>query len=349
MKEERLMATAKKLPSGNYRARIFVGTDENGKRIYKSFTDPDKKRAEWLAAQYNLTRKEQSRNTMTVAEAIESYISNKTNVLSPSTIRAYRSMQKNDYAPIARKKLCELDNQTIQKFINDFAKNHTPKTVKNVYTLLVSSLKEAAPDMEITAKLPRKRNSSIEIPTESEVKALLQSISGNKELYVAVLLASVLGLRRGEICALEWSDLKGNMLSINKALAMTADNMWVVKTPKTESGKRVLPIPDWLKKEILSTKKSSAKDNRMIHMTPNSLTDAFIDARNALGFSFRLHDLRHYNASIMLAIGIPDKYAMQRMGHATPNMLKTVYQHVMENAKNEQDEKVNEYMKNTLI
>lgn len=343
------MATAKKLPSGNYRVRIFIGVDENGKHQYKSFTDPDKKRAEWLAAQYNLTRKEQTKNTTTVAEAIENYIVNKTNVLSPSTIRAYRSMQKNDYAPIARKKLCELDNQSIQRFINDFAKNHSPKTVKNVYTLLVSALKESDHDMEIMAKLPRKQNASIEIPTEAEVKALLQHITPNRELYAAVLLASVLGLRRGEICALEWSDLKGNMLSINKALAMTSDNMWVVKTPKTESGKRVLPIPDWLKKELLPAKKSDAKDNRIVHMTPNSLTDAFIDARNALGFSFRLHDLRHYNASIMLALGIPDKYAMQRMGHATPNMLKTVYQHVMENAKNEQDDKVNEYMKNTLI
>ena len=83
-------------------------------------------------------------------------------------------------------------------------------------------------------------------------------------------------------------------------------------------------------------------------MTPNSLTDAFIDARNAVGCSFRFHDLRHYNASVMLALGVPDKYAMQRMGHSTPNMLKTVYQHIMEKAQNEQDKKVNDYMSDLL-
>ena len=32
----------------------------------------------------------------------------------------------------------------------------------------------------------------------------------------------------------------------------------------------------------------------------------------------------------MLALGVPDFYAMQRMGHATPNMLKTIYQHIQD-------------------
>ena len=43
------MATAKKLPSGNWRVQVFVGVDENKKRIYKSFTAPTKKQAEYAA------------------------------------------------------------------------------------------------------------------------------------------------------------------------------------------------------------------------------------------------------------------------------------------------------------
>lgn len=39
--------------------------------------------------------------------------------------------------------------------------------------------------------------------------------------------------------------------------------------------------------------------------------------------------IRHYNASIMLALNIPDKYAMERMGYSTPATLKKVYQHTM--------------------
>ncbi len=42
---------------------------------------------------------------------------------------------------------------------------------------------------------------------------------------------------------------------------------------------------------------------------------------------FRFHDLRHFNASLMLSEGIPDKYAVERMGHSTTAILKSVYQH----------------------
>lgn len=46
------MAKAKKLPSGSWRAQVFVGLDENGKQIRKSFTAPTKKEAEFLAAEF---------------------------------------------------------------------------------------------------------------------------------------------------------------------------------------------------------------------------------------------------------------------------------------------------------
>ncbi|MEG1844557.1 MAG: site-specific integrase, partial [Clostridia bacterium] len=63
-----------------------------------------------------------------------------------------------------------------------------------------------------------------------------------------------------------------------------------------------------------------------------------------LGFKMRFHDLRHYNASVMQALGVPDKYAMERLGQATPNMLKTVYQHVMRDKRTEVSDTLNEYM-----
>ena len=60
----------------------------------------------------------------------------------------------------------------------------------------------------------------------------------------------------------------------------------------------------------------------------------------------RLHDLRHYNASIMLALGIPDKYAMEIMGHATNNMLKTVYQHTMDSKNDEIAQTLSDFFSN---
>jgi len=45
----------------------------------------------------------------------------------------------------------------------------------------------------------------------------------------------------------------------------------------------------------------------------------------------------------MLSLNIPDKYAMERMGHATNNMLKTVYQHTMQKKENSVDASLNHY------
>ena len=54
--------------------------------------------------------------------------------------------------------------------------------------------------------------------------------------------------------------------------------------------------------------------------------------------------MRHYNASVMLALNVPDKYAMERMGHRTNHMLKNVYQHTIIEKQKEIGDKINEYM-----
>lgn len=63
---------------------------------------------------------------------------------------------------------------------------------------------------------------------------------------------------------------------------------------------------------------------------------------------FRFHDLRHMNASVMLANGVPDKYSMKRMGHATNNMLKTVYQHTIKEKELAYDEMIDGYFEKLM-
>lgn len=343
------MASARKLPSGSWRVRIYVGKKPDGTPDYKSFTADTKREAEYLAAQYNITRKEKPKCKLTVHQAIEKYIDNKSNVLSPSTIRGYRSCLKKDYEKIGAVKVCDLDADTVQRFVNSFTVGHSPKTVKNVYTLLQSSVLECDPDCQISAKLPQRQKASITIPTSEQIKALLARLERTPNVLCAVLVAAILGLRRGEICALEWGDIRGGKLHVNKAMAMTDKSTWVVKTPKTKSGTRAVALPDYLEKRLLALKQENRQDERIFHMTPNTLTDAFIDARNALGFSFRFHDLRHYNASIMVYLGVPEVNAMERMGHSTPNMIKSVYMHIVEEKKSEVDDKISAFMGASLL
>lgn len=88
------MANAKKLPSGNWRVRVCIGKDDNGKYIYKSFTAETKKEAEYLASEFLIKHKEKPSN-MTVGDAINKYIASKENILSPTTIASYKEIRRN--------------------------------------------------------------------------------------------------------------------------------------------------------------------------------------------------------------------------------------------------------------
>lgn len=109
---------AKKLPSGSWSARLFLGEDENGKKHYKSFTAATKREAERLALNYAEERATPDR--ITFKDALARYIESKSNVFSPSTLRGYRQMEKY-YDPIKDMDVSEIDQNTIVGFINEFA------------------------------------------------------------------------------------------------------------------------------------------------------------------------------------------------------------------------------------
>ena len=91
------MPKAKKLPSGNWRTRIYIGT-ENGKPKYKSFTADTKKESEYKAIQFSMqTRKKTNLEIQKsfVPVIVNDYIDANSSILSPSTIRGYITLYKN--------------------------------------------------------------------------------------------------------------------------------------------------------------------------------------------------------------------------------------------------------------
>lgn len=345
------MATAKKLPSGNFRVRVFVGKD-NGKAQYKSFTAPTKKQAEYDATAYLVNQKKKKRpEELTVGEAIDKYISSKDSVLSPSTIRVYKKYRRLYLQSIMTTKLSDIDQEEIQNAVNEDSRSHSPKTIRNAHGLLTATLVEYAPDFKTRTKMPQKIKREMQIPDDDNVKLLMQEVRGT-QFELAIILGALIGLRRSEMCALNVDDIDivNNKIRINKALVMGSGEkeskiQWYEKTTKTYSSTRTLDVDPSIIGRIVEL---APKQGRVITFSPNTITKGFIRIRNKLGYSFRLHDLRHYNASVMLALGIPDKYAMQQMGHATPNMLKNVYQHLMKDKEKEVSDKLGKYFSSII-
>lgn len=334
------MATPKKLPSGSWRCRVFDYTDENGKAHYRSFTAPTKKECTLLAAEFSANKNRKAKGNLTVAEALEQYVEIKKTVLSPTSIRSYDSMRKNRFGMINNLPIQTLNNSDVQKWVNDLAKKLSSKSVHVTYGYLTAVLDMFAPEIRIKAKLPRKQKQELYVPSDKDVKHILEMVEGT-DLEKAILLAAFGPLRRGEICALTSNDIVGNAVTVSKSMVRDTQNKWVVKEPKTDSSYRTIIMPDFVIDKI------SGIDGPIITVKPDTLTMQFERLFDGTDIpKFRFHDLRHYSASIMHAIGIPDQYIMQRGGWATDGVMKAVYRNAIDDQTKKMNVKINDYFSN---
>ena len=326
---------AKKLPSGRWRCRVYDGTDPAGKKIYKSFTADSKKEAELLAAQYAASRKSTVSKDRTLADAYARYIEIKKNTLSPATVREYSRAAKADFPELMPLRLSRLTQEAVQSAVNVMSANHSPKSVRNAHGLLSAVLSMFAPEIRLNTRLPQSRKSNLYVPTEQEVEKLVRSIRGT-ELEKAVLLAAFGSLRRSECSALMISDIEGDIIHVNKAIVLGADKQWTLKQPKSKAGYRDIKMPGFVIERL-----KPAPNGRIVNIMPVTITDYFADARRKFNLPhFRFHDLRHYQASILHAMGVPDKYIMERGGWSTDSTLKNIYQHTMSDKRKQVEDDI---------
>ena len=326
---------AKKLPSGRWRCRVYDGTDPAGKKIYKSFTADSKKEAELLAAQYAASRKSTVSKDRTLADAYARYIEIKKNTLSPATVREYSRAAKADFPELMPLRLSRLTQEAVQSAVNVMSANHSPKSVRNAHGLLSAVLSMFAPEIRLNTRLPQSRKPDLYVPTEQEVEKLVRSIRGT-ELEKAVLLAAFGSLRRSECSALMISDIEGDIIHVNKAIVLGADKQWTLKQPKSKAGYRDIKMPGFVIERL-----KPASNGRIVNIMPVTITDYFADARRKFNLPhFRFHDLRHYQASILHAMGVPDKYIMERGGWSTDSTLKNIYQHTMSDKRKQVEDDI---------
>lgn len=355
------MPTAKKLPSGSWRCRVFAGYDSNGKRKYESFVvkDPSKrgkKECERMAAEWSATREDRSVMEMTVQDMVRKYIDLKEKVLSPSTIKNYEQILRTSMDDIRMYTAGDLTPPIVQNWINILAVRNSPKYVRNANGLFQSSLKFSGL-RGIHVTLPAPQDFQPHVPCDEEITRLIgyivetthektrRDMRPRYELKIAVMLAAFGSLRRGEICALRVEDFDRENLTvrINKDVVKDKDGSWVTKpTPKTSTSNRVVELPAFVFDAIFDA--GFIMRGTIIKGTPDQISNRF---RRAVRFSgashFRFHDLRHYYVSIAHALGIPDAYIMEMGGWRTDRTMKRVYRSTLADRKREEQEKLNSH------
>lgn len=328
------MPTAKKLPSGSWRVQVYSHTETKiqpdgttkSKRIYKSFTNDDpttkgKRQAEKDASAWAANKELSSKSyNKTVGAMLDDYCTAKSNVLSPTTINGYMSIKRFMMGSIVDQKADIINNDKIQQWINEISIDRSPKTVRNAYGLLVAAYDLYYPEKRIKVKLPQKIKSSTYTPSDNDIKILMDYFKRDKEMLKAVCLAAFGTLRRSEICALTAEDVTGNTISVNKAMVRVSRGEWTIKTTKTVSSTREIIMPQFVIDMLPRT-------GKLVDVgAPDNISNRFARAIKKLKLeSIRFHDLRHYAASIMHALNVPDQYIMQRGGWSSDKTLKQVY------------------------
>ena len=323
------------LPSGSWRCQVTI----NGVRESVTAGTPEEASAIASAMKAGYLARAKDPMSITVGSAFDRYIESRNAVLSPSTIKGYNKIKNNQLNELGEVSLSALSQEAVQRWVNRLAKTASSKTVRNAHGLLSAVLAEYKPSMTLRTTLPQKDAIQIRIPSESEVRTIIEASVGTP-VELPILFAVWLGLRASEIRGIEWDDIQGDTLHVRQAIVDGEDGA-VLKKTKTTSGDRYIKLP----KYILEVLERTPRNGKFIvKLSGQAMYKRFSRLCEKCGVEhYRFHDLRHTAASISLFLGVPDKYSQQRMGHKTENMLKTVYQHTIRQKEEEYADRINDY------
>lgn len=290
--------TAKKLPSGRWNCRVYVGK-QDGKNVIVSVTADTRK--ECLARAAEVKANASASEKITVGEAVEKYIAIKEGVLSPATVAGYKALQRRyvDGRKISSCRLDHLDPPRVQAWVSEISASVSKKTTLNAYGLLSAAVRLYNPKADLSARFPQGKRYEGYVPSTEEVVRVLQAARAHDErLYRACLLSAFGTLRRGEISPLTAEDIRGGLLHVEKDMVKDAAGRWVVKLPKTEASVRDVPLPQWIIDEM-------PKKGRLVAYRPDEITKWFGLVVKRAGLPhFRFHDLRKHSVSLMATRGV---------------------------------------------
>ena len=351
------MSKARKLKSGSWNVQVYDGQDQAGKKHWTSFTAPTKAEAEFLAAAYKTGRtKKAPPSELSVGEAVEKYIDLSRDVLSPTTIRGYETIRAHGLPGLMPVKVSQLTPELCQEAINAeiHRKNEvrgtklSAKTIISEWQLVATALKEVC-GLAFVVKLPRYQRPVKELP---DPQLVFEAVRGT-DVELPCLLALWLSFSMSEIMGLTCSAVHDGCIFIRQTSVKVNHGEIIKPTGKASTRLRKHVLPPYLMQLInMSTAyqnyAQTGADGLLMPYTRDYIYKHFQKACAAHGLRLSFHDLRHLSASVMLMLGVPEKYAMERGGWKTPHIMKSVYQHTFSSERDRVDARINSYFEAML-
>lgn len=353
--------------------RIFLGRDAKGKRKYFNKTIHGTKKD----AQKFLTAKTREKDlgifvepaSMPLNEYLDKWLMESVKTrLREATFDSYSfHLKRYVREKLGNCKLSEIKPFDIQKLYNQLTENgYSPRTVRYVHSILTSAFSQAVKWQMLIVNpcnivdLPRQQKSEMKAFSPEQAKRFLEAAKVDKHgLVFAFALAS--GMRPEEYLALKWSDIdfEKHTATVQRVLIWRKGGGWYFTEPKTAKSRRTLPLPESVLQDLRKHKKRQAEAmlklgagyerNNFVFATDEgqpirygNLTKRhfhkILEQADLKGF--RLYDLRHTTATLLLSEGINPKIVSERLGHASIVLTLDTYSHVLPDMQKEATSKL---------
>ena len=347
------MATVRQKRSGVWEVRVFTGNDSKGRPTQSSRTVHGSRRtAQRVANEMEASAGRAAPAGRTVADVLDAWIDQNALIWAPGSRRDYESRVraiKTD--PVARISLARLTVADVEQWHARVRRQGSQDpTIRNHHIALRAALAQAARWGWIAtnpASLARLRSTKVEprrAMTIADVRAVIAAAAAvDPAAELALRLAAVSGARRGELAALQWSDLADRLLTIDSAVHVvrTGDGQPTLHDAATKTANiRTLALDDDTLAMIERLQVERGPYGPwMLGLGPELVSPDRVGwwwkrARELSGIDvrWRLHDLRHWSATVAIGQGHDVRTVAGRLGHANPAMTLRVYAHAFSSA-----------------
>lgn len=227
------------------------------------------------------------------------------------------------------------------------------KTVNDILLVLNQILKycnEKYDVPNIKIQYVKETKKEMRVLTCLEQNILEIHLKENFDVYsLAIFISLYTGLRIGELCALKWSDIQNQTISVNKTMIRLKDDVGkssvMISTPKTENSNRTIPIPEFLNEIIEQYRKSDDQyvisTNKLNFVEPRLMQLKFKKITNICNLeNVTFHTLRHTFATRCIECGFDLKTLSEILGHSDVKTTLNKYVHSSMDLKKSNMEKL---------
>lgn len=335
-----------------YKFRVYVGV-ENGKQKYvrrEGFSTIGKARQALLQLQLELEEEQTNGKKINIRDLSKMWLDEYYPTVQESTYIKTNGLIKNHIIPILGETIVsDITPIQMQETVNDWNKKLVyGRKLKGVmnnifkYAIRYGYIQQNPLNGVINTKRKRSEK-TVDFYDKEELKQFLRIVNekGTLEQLAFFRLLAFTGLRKQEALALEWSDISGNTLSVNKAITRGFDGEQI-GLPKNETSKRLVSLDDETIKILKTYKKESSKTTFLFESPsgkPRPTTVARKWNLNLLkGESLRpitIHQFRHTHASLCFEAGMTLKQVQHRLGHSDLKTTMNIYTHITKQAQDD--------------